>query len=368
MNALSSSISPTPFARFVLLVAGLVVVIAGMKAANSLLNALFLGILLTTVCIPLKRAFQKRGMKPFAAFALTFLISILVGVGVVLFILISIVQVIGQLPQYEASLNAIVSSVRQQLMTWGLDPNALLDIGVVPVETLFSVIRQAFSSIFSAISLVVLAYLFLLYLLWESDDIARRASIAAGENNLFVIKTTQFIVSSQRYIVSRTVLGAVIAVLQTALMLVMGVDFALLWGFLSLICNYIPNVGFIIGIIPPAAILFLEQGLWPTVIFITLYTVINNVVENFITPRYIGTQVNLSPLFTFSAVIFWTFVLGPMGAILGVPITLFIKQVLIETDFSMSSISALMSVSLPTPLQPEPAANAPPPPDETVPD
>ncbi len=359
MNPLNNNTFLTPFVRFVLLVAGLVVVIAGMKAASSLLNALFLGILLTAVCIPLKHIFQQRGMKPFVAFALTFLITILVGVGVLLFIIISILQVIGQLPQYEASLNAIVEGVRQQLTLWGLDPNALLDIGVVPVETLFSVIRQALSSVFSAVSLVVLAYLFLLYLLWESDDIARRANVAVGKDNPFVAKTTQFIVSSQRYIMSRTVLGAAIAVLQTALMLVMGVDFALLWGFLSLICNYIPNVGFIIGIIPPAAILFLEQGLWPMVIFIILYTVINNVVENFVTPRYIGTQVNLSPLFTFSAVIFWTFVLGPMGAILGVPITLFIKQVLVETDFSMSGISALMSVALPA---------ASPPPAETLPE
>lgn len=364
MNPLNGNTFPTPFVRFVLVVAGLVVVIAGMKAANNILNALFLGILLTTVCIPLKRVFQRRGMKPFAAFALTFLISILVGVGVLLFIVISILQVVGQLPQYEASLNAIVDTVRQQFVVWGVDPNALLDIGVVPVETIFGVIRQALSGVLSVVSLVVLAYLFLLYLLWESDDIARRARIAVGENNLFVIKTTQFIVSSQRYILSRTVLGAVIATLQTVLMLVMGVDFALLWGFLSLICNYIPNVGFIIGIIPPAAILFLEQGLWPMVIFIILYTIINNVIENFITPRYIGTQVNLSPLFTFSAVIFWTFVLGPMGAILGVPITLFIKQVLIETDFSMTGISALMSVALPTPLQPASAS----PPAETLPE
>ncbi|MBE2181999.1 MAG: AI-2E family transporter [Anaerolineae bacterium] len=349
MNALTGNSVITPFVRFVLLVAGLVVVIAGMKAANNLLNAIFLGILLTTICMPLKHALQRRGVKPFTAFVITFLISILVGVGVLLFIVVSIVQVVGQLPRYEASLNAIADTFRQQLILWGLDPEALLNIGVVPVETLFSVIRQGLTGALSVVSLVVLAYLFLLYLLWESDDIARRAHIAFGGDSPFIVKTTQFITSSQRYILSRTVLGAGIAALQTVLMLAMGVDFALLWGFLSLICNYIPNVGFIIGIVPPAAILLLEQGIAPTIIFIAIYAIINSVIENFVTPRYIGSQVNLSPLFTFSAVIFWTFVLGPMGAILGVPATLFIKQVLIDTDFSMSGISALMSVALPSP-------------------
>jgi predicted PurR-regulated permease PerM len=340
----------TRIGRLMVMLAAVVIVIAGMRAASSLLNALFLAILLLTVCLPVKQALVRRGLQHGPAFVVTFLVSVVIGILVVAFIVFSIAQVAGDLPVYEEQIDQLVSTVETQVEGLGVDVDSMLQVENVPVDSVLSSLRGIFGSALSIVSLILLSYLFLLYMLWDSRGLAQRVRGVLGADHPLVTRTGQFMVSSQRYLVSRTALGAVIAILQTILMLAMGIDFALLWGFLSLICNYIPNIGFIIGLIPPAAILFLDQGIGATIVFIVIYSVINNVVESFITPRFIGTQVNMSPLATFFAVAFWSFVLGPMGAILGVPVTLFIKQVLIESDSDLSAVSALLSAEVPEPV------------------
>jgi predicted PurR-regulated permease PerM len=190
---------------------------------------------------------------------------------------------------------------------------------------------------------IALTYLFLFFILMDGNGVADRLHQRLTRDSSFVARATHFASNTRRYLVLRTILGASIASAQTVLMLVMGVDFALLWGALSFICNYIPNIGFIIGLIPPTILLFLEQGLGPTIVMVVFYTLINSAFENYVAPKFIGMHVNLSPLSAGLSVVFWTWILGPLGAILGLPVTLFIKGVLLEGDASADGLIALMS-------------------------
>jgi AI-2 transport protein TqsA len=103
-------------------------------------------------------------------------------------------------------------------------------------------------------------------------------------------------------------------------------------GLLSFITNYIPNVGFIIGVIPPALLALLTGGPKLMVIVIIVYCAINVVVQSIIQPRFIGDAVGLSVTLTFVALVFWAWLLGPLGAILAIPLTLMCKAVLVDTD------------------------------------
>ena len=121
-----------------------------------------------------------------------------------------------------------------------------------------------------------------------------------------------------------------------------GVPLPLLWGLLAFITNYIPNVGFIIGLIPPALLALLEGGPQLMVLVIVVYSVINFIIQSVIQPKILADAVNLSLTLTFLSLVFWAFVIGPIGALLAVPLTLLMKALLLDADPNTRWISSLL--------------------------
>jgi hypothetical protein len=124
----------------------------------------------------------------------------------------------------------------------------------------------------------------------------------------------------------RAVLGLIAAVLDYALLTVLGVDYALLWGVLSFLLSFVPNIGFTLSLIPPTLLALVESGWQEALIVFVGYQVINNVLDNVIGPRFVGREMKISALLSFLSVIFWAWVLGPTGAILAVPLTVLIRD------------------------------------------
>ena len=117
------------------------------------------------------------------------------------------------------------------------------------------------------------------------------------------------------------------------------------WGVLAFVTNYIPNIGFILGVIPPALIALLDGGVGSAVAVVVAYTVINVVVQTIIQPRFTGDAVGISATVAFVSLIFWAYVLGTLGALLAVPATLFLKSVLLDNSVPASWVNALVSAS-----------------------
>ena len=130
----------------------------------------------------------------------------------------------------------------------------------------------------------------------------------------------------------------------------------LLWGLLAFITNYIPNVGFIIGVIPPALLALLEGGPQLMIIVIVAYSVINFIIQSVIQPKVMSDAVNLSLTLTFLSLVFWAFVIGPIGAVLAIPMTLLTKALLLDVDPNTRWISSLLEGG-PAPPEDEDAAD-----------
>ena len=145
------------------------------------------------------------------------------------------------------------------------------------------------------------------------------------------------------------------AVIDTGFLWWVGVPLPLLWGMLAFITNYIPNVGFIIGVVPPALLGLLQGGPKLMIIVIIGYSLINFVIQSIIQPKVMADAVNLSLTLTFVSLIFWTFVIGAMGAILAVPLTLLSKALLFDVDPNTRWMSSLVTGG---PAPPEDAADA----------
>jgi hypothetical protein len=134
------------------------------------------------------------------------------------------------------------------------------------------------------------------------------------------------------YWVVSTVFGLVVAALDVVALALLGVPLALTWGILAFVTNYIPNIGFVIGLVPPALLALLEGDVATMVWVIVVYSVINFTLQSLIQPKFVGDAVGLNPTVTFLSLVFWSFVVGPLGAILAVPLTLFFQSLLITTE------------------------------------
>ncbi len=142
----------------------------------------------------------------------------------------------------------------------------------------------------------------------------------------WILKILLFIVVASKLGVETTSFAAIIAAAGLAIGLALiGVDYPILWGLVAFLLNYIPNIGSVIAAIPTVTFALIQMGydgaLWTAVVFIVVNIVIGNVVE----PKMMGRGMGLSTFVVFFALIFWGFILGPIGMFLSVPLTMFIK-------------------------------------------
>lgn len=148
---------------------------------------------------------------------------------------------------------------------------------------------------------------------------------------LLVTGLSDYAANVRRYMVWTTLLGLLQGAIDFIALVLLGVPGAFIWGLLAFLCSFIPNVGYFLALVPPIIFGALVGG-WPTVIaVIVVYGVINAIVQSVIQPRVIGNAVSLSQTITFFSVLFWAAILGPIGAILAIPLTLLVRLMLVDT-------------------------------------
>jgi predicted PurR-regulated permease PerM len=151
-----------------------------------------------------------------------------------------------------------------------------------------------------------------------------------------------FVHGTRNYLIVTAVFGLIVAVLDGAALAIMGIQLALLWAVLSFLTNFVPNIGFIIGLVPPALLALLTGGWQLALAVVVVYCVLNMVIQSLIQPRFIGDSVGLSATVTFLALLFWAWVLGPLGALLAIPVTLLVKAILVDSDPRAQWVEALL--------------------------
>ena len=160
--------------------------------------------------------------------------------------------------------------------------------------------------------------------------------------------------------------GAIVGVLDTGALWLIAVPLPLVWGFFSFITNFIPNIGFVIGVIPPSLLALLESGWQEMVLVILVYSVLNVTIQTFIQPRFVGNTVGLSAEMTYMSLVVWTFLLGPLGALLAVPMTLLMRAFFIDADPRAAWAGPLIDAQVDYPdVDPEPEPRPGPDPETT---
>lgn len=326
-----------------------VVVIAGMKASASILGPAFLALILAITVHPLQDWLRRRGMPSWASVVLALLVVYAILLGFVAALALSIARFATVLPQYKDKFEQLLTQGRGLLERFGVGPDQVQKATSVDPNRIFSVLGGFLSGtvgVFSALLLIVTLALFMVV-----DGRGYTARMAALETRRpqLVAALTTFSQGTRKYLLVSTVFGLVVAVLDTAALWIIGVPLPILWGLLSFITNYIPNIGFVLGLVPPALLGLLEGGPVTMLIVIAVYSVINFVVQTVIQPKVVGDSAGLSVTLAMGALIFWGWVLGGLGALLAIPLTLLAKALLVDVDPSARWFNLLLTDTVPDP-------------------
>ena len=232
MNSISGF---SPITRLLFIGASIVVVMAGMRAFADTLNAFFLAALIAMLCAPIQSWLRKRGWSQGASLAMVLGLIILVGVLLVAFIGISANQVIRKLPDYEERFQQLETSTWEQLDAFGLSEQTVTALDSINLQSVFPFASAALRGILDSLGNILLIFLMLFYMLMDAPNIPRRLKRVLGEDSPWLTRANLFFYSVQRYMILKTVFGVIIAAVQTVVMLIMGVDFAVQWGVLAVI-------------------------------------------------------------------------------------------------------------------------------------
>ncbi|MGY0497859.1 AI-2E family transporter [Nocardia sp. FBN12] len=313
--------------------AAAVVTIAGLKAFSGIVGPVFLALMLTVAVEPLQSWAQRRGWPAWAgmAVALAAVVAIIVGIGGAL--ALSAVQLASLLPEYADKLNSLLDNARGWLSDLGVSTEQIhsvldgVDVGkaVGAIEMLLGGVLGVFSNLFFVLAL-------LLFMAVDGMTMAKRMEFVARERPAIANALTSFATGTRKYLIVSTVFGAIVAVIDGGALWLMGVPLPILWGLLSFITNYIPNIGFVIGVIPPALLALLDSGPVLMIWVIVIYSVINFVIQSIIQPKFVGDAVGLGVTITFLSLVFWAWVIGALGALLAIPLTLLVKALLLDID------------------------------------
>ena len=323
--------------------AAVVVTVAGMFWTAWLAGPLLLALVIVIAVYPIKTWLQRKGWPTWAA-----VLSLLVVIfGAILalsaFLVASVSQLAALLEQNTAKSQQLVVQLTAALAKIGVDPTQSKNTASsVDLSKAAGQIGAVLSGLSSVVSAVVFILALLLFLTAESGGTARRMGMIARERPHMMDALDGFVHGTRNYLIVTTVFGLIVAVLDTGALWIMGIPLALLWGVLAFITNFIPNIGFIIGLVPPALLALLTGGWQLALAVVVVYIVLNMLIQSLIQPRFVGDSVGLSATVTFVALLFWAWILGPLGALLAIPVTLLIKAVLVDSDPRAQWVEALL--------------------------
>jgi AI-2 transport protein TqsA len=307
------------------------VVVFGLAAIRGILAPVLLTLILTICANPVRIYVQKFGVPQGLATGSVIVVMFALLAAFTMTVIIAVGQFVAMLPEYATEFEQIGQDIRAWLGSLGISEEQSSALALDPAS-IAELITEALGGVFSISAALVIILTMMILMSADAVYVPTILQQLGSRRPHLVTALVQYASNVRRYMVVTTVLGAAQGVLNALALWLMGVPAALLWGLLAFLCSFIPNVGYFFAIIPPLVFGYLVGG-WPTLLaIVVVYGLVNAVVQSIIQPRVVGHAVSLSQSITFFSVLFWAVVIGPIGAILAIPLTLLGKAVLIDSD------------------------------------
>jgi predicted PurR-regulated permease PerM len=322
---MDNHVKRTAKASTLLNLASFIIVVAGMKAASSLLVPFFVAVFIAVICAPPMFWMQRKGVPKVPALMIILVAILLVGFLFGALIGSSLTNFLSSLPGYQERLSDHIATFISWLHEKGVNIPKKEVPGIFNPGWVMSLAGSILSALSSILANALLILLTVVFILLEATDFPKklRAVLKNPERSLSNIE--KFSQSAKRYLVIKTLISAATGLVIWIWLLILGVDYPVLWGMLSFLLNYVPNIGPLIAALPVALLALVQLGVGSALLTVLGFVVVHIVIGNLIEPRLMGKGLSLSTLVVFLSLVFWGWVLGPIGMILSVPMTSLVK-------------------------------------------
>ena len=321
---LSSSLSGS--SRVLITLAAAVILLAGIKEAAPILGPLLFSVFLTLIFGMLLHWFEKKGLSTRSALILTLVIFFAIVAVFIVVIAGSFFQLLSDLPRYQQQFESTLETVSPFLISVGIDPASLTFQSITQSFTaeIGTIIRE----IWSVASPLIMVLLTTLFLLFEAKGFSQKLQeiireLRPGDLDRFITLAGKNV----DYLVIRTEVNLAMGVGTTIILALIGVKYAVLWGFAAFLLGFIPYVGFWLAIIPPMLLAWFDLGPIPALLVLVGCGLLNIIAEYLMFPHLAGRGLALSTAVVFISLIFWGWILGAVGVLLAVPLTLLVQMI-----------------------------------------
>ena len=319
----------SPASRTLIVSAALVIVVAGMKYAAPLLVPFLLSVFIAVISFPLMSFLQQKGFAKGLSLTLVILLVMVIGIALTILVGSSITDFSQTLPVYQQKISTELSEVLRWLNEHGISVADSLREVVDPsaAVTFVSSILKGFGSVLTNSFLIILMVVFLLI---EAAGFTQKfldlhdaeINTPDGDNGKF---SQIFVDKLRNYMSMKTIISMITGLIIAIAMWLIGVDYPVLWGVLAFMLNFVPNIGSIIAAVPAVLLTMVQLGFASALLVAAVYVAVNVIIGSVVEPKYMGKGLGLSTLVVFVSLVFWGWVLGPVGMLLSVPLTITVK-------------------------------------------
>lgn len=318
--------------RLVIMLAMLVVILAGIKAAASIVVPFLLALFLTIVLNPLVAMLERWRVPRVLGVAL-----LVVTVVVLLMLLLgtlgaSLNEFARSLPQYRGVMMEKVRELQHYGQRFNIPISSEAVIQYVDPSAAMNLVTRLLSHLSGAMTNIFLLLMTVVFMLFEVNLLPYKLQQAMEQPQKGMVNIRRALDGVTHYLVIKTVISLATGVIVWLFLAAVGVRFSFIWGLMAFLLNYIPNIGSVIAAIPPLIQALLFNGFGDALVVAGGFILINLVIGNMIEPRVMGRGLGLSTLVVFLSLIFWGWLMGPVGMLLSVPLTIIARIGLEETE------------------------------------
>ncbi|TGC10949.1 AI-2E family transporter [Methanolobus halotolerans] len=326
--------------KLFLLSIGFILLTLGMQEISSILLILFFSFFTALIFAPLVRWLQRKRVPPLISVGMVLLLFILITAVFGLLTSVTVTQLSERIPVYETELTEYTETIVQYIPS--VEEISIQGILQDIVASLVGFGMRILNGIINATTTILLILFITTFLLLDSAGTSQKIKKELGEEFVLLEKLHDLGKVVMRYVIVRTETNLITALGITVILFIANIEFAIFWGVVIFIFSYIPFIGLTLASIPPALLALLQYGPAGAIILIISILFINLLADEVLFPSLAGRDLELSPSVVLLSLIYWTYVLGPAGAIISTPLIISIK-IILESFEETEELSKLMN-------------------------
>ena len=325
--------SLTPMLRVLIGFAAAVIGLVGLHLGREVVGPLLLGAVIVIICHPVRHRFDRRGLPRWVGTTLVVGLAYVILAVLALLLSWAGIEFVDLVVEYTDELQASAQGLLTWLESIGLETQ-IADAAASLLEptTIMGWAQSLGGAVLGVLTGFFLVLAYVIFMAADGGRFTGAERTYGAERTATVERFRQFNSSVRRYFTVNATFGAIVAVIDGLALALLNVPAPAVWAVLAFVTNFIPNIGFVLGLVPPM-VLALMIGGWPLMLaVVAIYSVVNVVLQVLVQPKFVSDAVSLSLTLSFFSVLFWTFVIGPLGAILAIPLTLMFRALVLEGD------------------------------------